>query len=389
MELQRRLREFVDRLPTENGLIKMDAKPGNAKAVAVLGLGMLRVGEPTFAGLAMEHLRQALTLSPALPNLQRAVGNELQKRARANPLDQGSFQQAFEAYTAALMRAPTDGTMYYDFGRLQTVREGKDNFGQPLAGFNISRHIGSNEDAVSKMWRTATTLSPADWRIARDLSLRLSQSRKKSLRTEAVTLAETAAQLAPHRTTVHVAVAAAHVRHALPTSLPTGRLSYANAEALGHNRKQRTAAVEALQRATSASLETRAQADAYYELGVLVHTIPPVKGREGQIALKDLKCACHTFNTSNARGRRLEVWLGMAVCLFLPRLCSRSRVCSVCAPPSRARRLSPVLRGGAQAQPLRCQRHARIEEDDERRLDTAGSSLEWQRPHSRPRRHSV
>lgn len=274
------------------------ASPQDAKALAALGFATLRTSKTSDDKVGVRKLKDALALAPTLQGLQLGLANVLQERARRDVTDRFSHKEALDLYTGVIRLAPTDGAAYYQLGRLHELRDGKDRMGKPEKGFDLSRHIGSEEDVVTPLWRTAMQAAPGEWRAARDLSVRLSQSHKKAHRKEAIELAEKAAGLAPQSATAHAAVAAAHVRQ--PKAMPAGRLTHDTGTALGAALPQRRAAARALQRSIRTTKEKHAHADAYYELGVLLHTTPAAGGVAGQVEARDLKASHRAFQEALA-----------------------------------------------------------------------------------------
>lgn len=271
------------------------ASPSNAMAQAALGQAKLMVGKKGDDKAGVRHLRAALEVAPTLPGVHMVLADALHERVQRDASDRFSHKEAVETYTTALRLAPASSTAaYFQLGTLHGLRDGKDRMGKALDGYNHSKHVGSDDDVVAPLWRTAVQLAPADWRPPHALSARLIQSTKKSLRKEAIALAETAAELAPQRATLHANLAGAHLR--LNRPMATGRLKYEDAVALGLDTlAHRQAAIRALSRCVRADREKHVHFDAHWDLGMLLYTVPPAKGREGTKLLDDLKMSHRHF----------------------------------------------------------------------------------------------
>jgi len=221
----------------------------------------------------VRHLKSALELAPTgLPGLHRRLANALQTRVRRDASDRFSYKEALDAYKAGLRLDADDRDAYHQLGRLHALRDGKDAMGKSVEGYHHSKHVGSSEDVVTSLWRSAIKIEPDTCcAVQLDLSSRLSQSSRKKQRKEAVELAHAAVDHEPHKATSHAALAAAHMRTHKP--LPLGPIGQEDARALPVG-AARTSAHKALERAikcTQLKGSPQVHAEAYYQLGMLLH----------------------------------------------------------------------------------------------------------------------
>jgi hypothetical protein len=125
------------------------------------GLVKLRNMKGTNDKEGVRHLKSALELAPTgLPGLHRRLANALQTRVRRDASDRFSYKEALDAYKAGLRLDADDRDAYHQLGRLHALRDGKDAMGKSVEGYNHSKHVGSSEDVVTSLWRSAIKIEP-------------------------------------------------------------------------------------------------------------------------------------------------------------------------------------------------------------------------------------
>lgn len=257
------------------------ASPDDSLAHAVLGLASLKHSSGSKKADDKEgvrHLKEALALAPsALTQVHPLLANALQERSRRDLTDRFSHKEALKLYQTGMRLLPRDTESYFQLGRLHALYDGKTPMGRDVEGYKHSHFVGGEEDEVTTLWKQAAEIAPTSWRINHALSGRLTHSRKKTLRKEAVKYAEVAVEDKPQRATSHAALAAAHMR--LPKPLAEGRISHEDATQLGPAARQ--LAIGSLRRCVRADQQKHvSHADCYYELGMLIFTTPGKKQGE-------------------------------------------------------------------------------------------------------------